>query len=142
MSMRNAACAIALLSLAGAFAESDSRPFKGSANWGFVGEVPPNVGLVSMISGRSSHMGELDGTGKVFFTPLPKDATLTLVAANGDEVQLAAHGEPDSSGAFVGSYRITGGSGRFAGAVGSGDWTAVANADGTVTTNWNGIIGY
>ena len=136
------ACIVALLAAAGAFADNASRPFVGGADWQFVGESPPNVGLVSMLSGKSTHAGMLTGTGEVFFTPLPKDAALTLVAANGDEIHLIAHGEPDADGVFIGSYRITGGTGRFAEAIGSGDWTAVANADGTVTTSWSGIIGY
>ena len=57
------ACIVALLAAAGAFADNASRPFVGGADWQFVGESPPNVGLVSMLSGKSTHTVSPTPTG-------------------------------------------------------------------------------
>jgi hypothetical protein len=76
------------------------------------------------------------------FTPNGFDITgsLTLTAANGDELFVTYHATssyPDpTTGDFspAGTFTIVGGTGRFAGAAGGGTLTAYANATDPATT--------
>ena len=146
MSIRNLSCALGALALVlacsgAAVTHADENvPFKGEMTATFRAFVPPSTGLFD-VTGKSTHMGRITGQARVYFTPLPKDADLTLVAPNGDEVYLKTHGEPDATGAFVGTYQV-GRHGRFEDATGSGSWTSVALDDETVVSTWSGDISY
>ena len=157
--------ALAIISMPAAMADSDSRPFAGSAsgvvtfpmgtecqNYGGA-----NVRTDSDATGTASHLGRtvLDGA---HCTPEMGVDTIageiTLIAANGDKVYLdyaGVNGPPDPVTLILISevdYVITGGTGRFAGASGSGDMTAYVRFDGIgdpewpVTWVWKGTISY
>lgn len=96
--------------------------------------LPSGVG-----SGVATHLGRVTGTGVVV---QPGEARVTLEAANGDQVELVAHYMSDGSGGWAGTYEITGGTGRFADATGSGTLEAELNPDGTFAADAEGRISY
>jgi hypothetical protein len=60
--------------------------------------------------------------------------SLTLVTANGDRLELSFEIVRDrGQESFVGSYSVTGGTGRFTGAAGSGRMTLTPRDDGTAS---------
>src|SRR4029450_4468796 len=59
-------------------------------------------------SGHARHIGRVTGTGVV---TNPGEASVTLEAANHDQIQLVAHYRADGSGGWTGTYEITGGTG-------------------------------
>jgi hypothetical protein len=63
----------------------------------------------------------------------------TMTAADGDLLFLDIEGTEGADG-FSGTYTITGGTGRFEGATGSGSNTATSNPDGTFTVVFDGTI--
>jgi hypothetical protein len=109
-------------------------------------------------TGRFSHLGAATvevthctwidwatGTGEFAF------GTITITAANGDVLTLAHHGTfelafgaegPESSLIDL-EWVVTGGTGRFADATGSGTATAVGDLEaGTTTADYHGTIVY
>jgi hypothetical protein len=98
--------------------------------------------------GISSHLGLGAVAGRSLTTPSPTDPlvsiidpdhdAVTLVAANGDELYLSNSGEDrldlsTPGRVFIrgsGTFRVTGGTGRFAGATGSGTFAVVAAVTG------------
>lgn len=90
---------------------------------------PPILKLKSTGTGIASHMGKatLEAYPTVNLTTAPPFAvsgTLTITAANGDELHASFTGTrsaPDATGAFIinATYTITGGTGRFENASGS-----------------------
>jgi hypothetical protein len=86
--------------------------------------------------GNSTHLGNFTWADTEFadFAAIPGGVavvgTFTMTAANGDELygELATVGSFDEEGDLVihGTYRFTGGTGRFANATGTGDIDAVA----------------
>lgn len=156
---------VAMMSIPAASAKSSSRPFKGSAS-GVVtfpmGTECENYGGANVRTdsdaiGRASHMGRTIVDGQ-HCTPEPGvdtiEGTMTLIAANGDKVFLeyaGVNGPPDPVTWILVSevsFFITGGTGRFEGAEGSGDMTAFVLFEGlddpewAVTWVWEGTIGY
>lgn len=99
-------------------------------------------------AGLASHLGLSAVAGRSLTTPDPKNPlgsiidpdhdAVTLVAANGDELHLSDSGEDflDLSvpgRVFIrgsGTFRVTGGTGRFARATGSGTFEVVAEVTG------------
>ena len=83
------------------------------------------------LSGDSSHLGRTTGTAtEVLVDPdyVSDTVEAALVAANGDTLFLAYEGHfIDADGDSVGTFQITGGTGRFAGATGSGTFVSFAN---------------
>ena len=71
--------------------------------------------------------------------------TQTIVAANGDELtvdtNVAGCADGETAAEPVGTYEITGGTGRFAAATGTGDVVAVALGT-SLSNNWTGTISY
>jgi hypothetical protein len=113
----------------------ESRPFM--AEFTGVGSFAPTPrpGVLTgtgVGSGHATHLGKVNvSTSELLdFTVAPGDVTirdgrLVMVAANGDELHWTYSGSgpvPDASGgvAFGGVFTITGGTGRFADATGSG----------------------
>jgi hypothetical protein len=86
--------------------------------------------------GKSTHLGDFvwADTEYADFAAIPGGVevtgTFTMTAANGDELygELSTVGSFDADGNLViqGSYRFTGGTGRFANATGTGDIEAIA----------------
>lgn len=132
----------------------DEVPFKGKAMSEFRGEDFSNPPFLTtyfeIVSGNCTHMGKITGEAEVHWYVLslepliaiPLSASITLVAANGDELYLThspGSWDPDIQGS-VAEYTITGGTGRFEGASGSGDATATGSGD--VALTWKGTIDY
>jgi hypothetical protein len=84
-------------------------------------------------SGNINRFGHVTETGKLFVTPTPhtaRDAThgsIVATLSGGDQLFLNFTGEVTRSGALTGSIVITGGTGRFANASGSGGISAQIN---------------
>ena len=91
-------------------------------------------------SGNASHMGAITFVSTDCVMPSPtsfsfSDGKLTVTGANGDEVRAVYNGEllpvPDAAPFTLftvsGSYSIVGGTGRFAGATGSGALQGTTN---------------
>jgi hypothetical protein len=132
----------------------ESLPLKG--NFTFHHSPPEPVSLDPLIlfvegdfSGKSTHLGTLTGSGEGLLDvdTLTFVGSFTWVAANGDEIFADFVGfefPSDTPGIFdiVLSFKITGGTGRFAGA--SGSATAVGLDDPfdtmSVTGSFDGSI--
>ena len=146
---------ISLSAATPALANSSQRPFRATLTETLSVEGPLSG------SGNATHMGKVSDSGSLsvdksnFPVSLVFSATGTLTAANGDEVffsyvvtQTDTASPPqgmnyDESG----NYTITGGTGRFAGATGSGtiSGTCVSSFTSTIGTcndTWTGTIGY
>ena len=118
----------------------DEVPFKGSALSQAVSFDPTTMSAVFEITGGNvTHLGSVTGVGTVYYHPVywyPIGADQTLIAANGDELYITA--TPTA-------YAITGGTGRFAGASGSGSMSVEVvgdPADEIVLATWKGTIDY
>ena len=118
------------------------RPFalnaKGVATFNVDGAGNPVSANVSS-SGTATHLGSTTTVGTITFTPDPANpgrllthGTGTMTAANGDTVQLELNGAlvptPGSATATDKfAVRFVGGTGRFAGANGTGSGIVVVN---------------
>jgi hypothetical protein len=149
--------ALGLSGLAGttASASSTARPFQASVS----GAVAPSTATTYVATGAgwASHLGSV-GTyvaNGVVVTADPDVGTETvvetaaIVAANGDTLTLLVHltfeTSETSDGAAVGTgtWTAIGGTGRFAGATGSGTAATHLDRDREVfTTDLTGTIGY
>ena len=105
-------------------------------------------------TGHGSHLGAVTGTGSDCVTPMTTgqftfgNGKLTFVSASGDELHAEYGGtlSPTATAsiyAISGTYRITGGTGRFGTASGSGTLSGVEN----LTTlqgqlNFTGVLSY
>jgi hypothetical protein len=108
---------------------------------------PPPLPVVMEINaaGTGTHVGLctsestvtwVERSGGVWFS-----GPLTITAANGDELFLDTFGWSFPDGGD-GDYVITGGTGRFEDATGSGSFDVVVNADGSQTATLDGTISY
>jgi hypothetical protein len=140
------ASALAAPSLAG-----DTVPIKGQASLTETGRtVDPSTGNVVFfadVAGNLSHLGQFTGTAtEVLFAPDYVSYTVDsiLAAANGDELFVTLDGMfVDAQGNSVGTFQITGGTGRFAGASGSGTFVSLDRGaqvieQGTISTVGSG----
>ena len=105
------------------------RPFslngKGVASIAGGGPVP--VGSI-VGSGNATHLGLFTNTATIYFNPDPNDPTVAhpsgevvFTAADGDKLYIVVEDASMSllTGIGGGTFRITGGTGRFANATGS-----------------------
>jgi hypothetical protein len=110
------------------------RPFKSdvTAVWdnvfsGFNPETPATF----IGGGPTSHMGHTFQTGTLVFDGppaeiIPGHGSVTITAANGDEISFDFEGLLyAATGEGIGTFTLTGGTGRFAGATGSGTFYAL-----------------
>jgi hypothetical protein len=120
----------------------DEVPFKGSALTEFISEdLVELTALYEIVEGEASHLGTLEGSAIVSYVQISEDppiyvpagAEITFVAANGDELWM-------ETGSF--GYVITGGTGRFDGASGEGDFATEVKAPKLVEITWEGVIDY
>src|SRR5262249_52846949 len=83
--------------------------------------------------GQGTHDRRVEGTAIVQFAPdfLSSEGRLTIVAANGDMIDVFAETVTIDPTTDAGSYEILGGTGRFEGASGTGTFVVRFNADGT-----------
>ena len=106
-------------------------------------------------AGRAAHFGRvsLSSTELLDFASAPgslllRDGRMVMVAANGDELYWSYEGggplpRADGTAVFSGTFVITGGTGRFADAAGSGSFDGVGSvADGGAAIAYTGTISY
>jgi hypothetical protein len=114
--------------------ENGPRPFHGrvTAVWDniFDGLLAPPATFAG--GGPVTHMGDTTQTGTLFLGPpdeslvYPGYGSVTIVAANGDKVTFDYEGYLNAlTGEGIGTFTITGGTGRFAGATGGGTFDAL-----------------
>lgn len=160
-----ALAATLLLSVAGPAAAADpARPFLGYTAPGTEASGPPVdcpagavIRYTAEATGYFAHLGRVDfsithctsvdfatGAGTV------TDGTITFVAANGDILRMSHHGtfqlapwpNPTTNDIHM-DWTVTGGTGRFAGATGSGEASAVGDlVAGSTTSVFAGTIAY
>jgi hypothetical protein len=119
------------------------RPFTGklagSATFPLDPSCPLGFKTVSEGSGTMSHLGLVSFTSEHCFAPpnLITQGQATLVAANGDELHMTYTGSCNPAAPPVGGTTtciadevVTGGTGRFAGATGASQVTAVVTNPG------------
>ena len=144
--LRSAVLAALSAASLSAVAGPTSVPF--SANLSTNEQIGPNPALCQSApylagsttgSGHANHLGRVTGTAQDCVTPPTagytytfKDGKLTLIAANGDELRADYSGTLNPTAvqpiyAITGSYRITGGTGRFSSASGSGQLGGTEN---------------
>jgi hypothetical protein len=145
-----------MLTLAPSTRATGTVPFKGIFDGTFAIN-PLNLQLHFSGEGPASHMGDSGIVGDSQLAPAGPGCfqivtdVVTLTAANGDHLLLTNTGQDcfDNTGHIVGtaSFMITGGTGRFAGAKGSGITQVVASPDqsglaGTFILTVRGSISY
>jgi hypothetical protein len=108
-------------------------------------------------SGQATHLGQTSEAGEVFVDLLNPPApgcksetrSVTLTGANGDQITLALTGQSCVTGGPPGattataedSWVVTGGTGRYSGATGSGANTAfIDGATFTAVTTFSGTL--
>jgi hypothetical protein len=137
-------------------------PFHASMNETFMSHAPscdPNL-ICSPITGTglATHLGKTSEAGEVFVDLLNPPApgclsetrTVILTGANGDQITLALTGQTCVTAGQPGTLTIataadawvvTGGTGRYSGATGSGTDTALINgATLTAVTTFSGTL--
>jgi hypothetical protein len=146
--MKWVALAIAALTIAAPAAAADQgsgATFKVGAAYdaNIVGADATGLSVVAAGSATGTEVGSGSWNDTEFaaFTAsgLDINGTLTLTAANGDELFVQYHATtpfPDATGAIhpVGTFTITGGTGRFANATGGGTLAADGNVANPATT--------
>ena len=135
--------------------DKQPRPFHGSvtAVWDdiFNGLFAPPANFAG--GGPVTHMGNTTQTGTLYLGPpdenlmFPGYGSVTIVAANGDQVTFDYEGELDGvTGEGTGTFTFTGGTGRFAGATGQGTFDAHIDlslpTDQPMTVTLDGKISY
>ena len=133
-------------------------PFKlaGSATWdSLANALDPNVGMrFEDGAGQASHLGKFTAAAVLFAEPpinfvVQVDGTVTLVAANGDELYASFQGPLDLlSGEGNAMFVFNGGTGRFRNATGCGELNAYLAIDLSNPVDipmdvfWSGVIDY
>jgi|SRR5947209_10406972 len=123
------------------------RPFKLQGTTGIFGNPFDPAGAQMLGTGEATHLGHWVNDGLIFFDgssgpPFSATAIVHFTAANGDQLDVMLTGKIDLSGVATATYYIVGGTGRFAGASGKGDFTAQPNIDGTLHYTAIGVINY
>lgn len=143
--------AAALSQNAAAVAAGDQVPFKAMFSGSAVLTSPWTI--VFDGSGQASHLGRMANVGDVLVTGLDGSCpggvtavnTETLTAANGDSITVTSHDVTCLTGPMqyhgTGLWTVTGGTGRFGGAAGSGTFDGIADlAAQTFTISLEGTI--
>src|SRR5262245_56856963 len=133
---------------------AEERPFALTGNGvaTFITDAAGNITGANVTgSGTATHLGGWILVGTVEFTADPSNpghflssATPTLIAANGDKLQVSLHGSLDpAAGLDGGPIQFVGGTGRFSGASGSGNFAVEINpATGAFKLTMVGNINY
>src|ERR1044072_689595 len=91
------------------------------------------IGAIPTGSGTATHLGQWTVSGNVKYTPdangvLHSSGDATIVASNGDKVQIQIEGVLDPvAGMDQGLFHIVGGTGRFEGATGDANFVVQIN---------------
>ena len=136
---------VTVLSVLTSFASANSRPFKLSG----ITLLTPREGNTFSWNmdgaGTGTHLGNWTNTGVFVLEPKNGQGTgvVDLVAANGDHLFFTSVGSADPYGQITAIYTITGGTGRFEDASGSGDFLGQLAPDiSSITYTVNGTIDY
>ena len=126
---------------------AQERPFKLQGTTAVIGNPFAPEGAAMEGNGTATHLGNWINDGLVFFDgrscpPFAATAIVHFTAANGDRLEVLLTGTVDASLVATATYHIVGGTGRFAGALGYGDFLAVPNPDGTLSYTATGTIDY
>ena len=139
------------ISICAAYAESglQERPFKATGKGSAVVlSGPPILEIVVTGSGHSTHMGKIGIWQHHLVSVITMtfyDGTFVWTAADGDTIEGSYSGNlvPTSAGFEIhGSFMIDGGTGRFAGASGSGAALGMQYNDNTAELELDGTISY
>lgn len=124
--------ALALLLGAAPVAAAAERPFHSEGLFHVV-DVDGRL-VTTMGTGMATHVGDFTGVNQGKVKPNgDTEALLVLEGANGDSIEILNVHSPvvvDGIPASEGFYMIVGGTGRFAGAGGSGTFLVTFEADG------------
>lgn len=101
-------------------------PFKGSVQYTLTVTVEPDGTILvkAVGTGQATHLGRLtaEASAVVHVDPTTGEVTVSVTAvytaANGDQLSFSGEGRFISPTTDVGTFRITGGSGRFTDATG------------------------
>ena len=129
-----------------------SVPLKGSCALTFTGPAIPRPPIIHQIDTGTchlTHMGltEFYGEQDINVVNGTQSGWRTLTAANGDKLYLTHVGTSAPAGpgliSFVAQFTIVGGTGRFAGATGSGLGTGIATlATHSTSVTFDAVIDY
>ena len=123
------------------------RPFRLEGTTLVLGNPFAPEGAQMKGAGQATHLGSWVNEGVIFFDassgpPFAATAIVHFTAANGDKLDIILAGQIDLSGVATATYHIVGGTGRFANASGTGDFTAQPNVDGSLHYTAAGVINY
>ena len=123
------------------------RPFKLQGTTEVIGNPFAPEGAAMEGHGTATHLGKWTNEGPIFFDgssgpPFPATGIVHFTAANGAQLEVLLTGTIDASLVATATYHIVGGTGRFAGASGHGDFAASPNPDGTLSYTATGTIDY
>ena len=127
---------LVLMGLARPLPAADDAPFTYAGTVEFVENV--NKYHVFAWEGRANHLGRCTGLGLVWSRGFSREADVTLENDRGDSIDFFMEWRTDpGTGEGIGVYEITGGTGRFADATGSGSLHVVPGEgvflDGTIS---------
>lgn len=116
-------CRLLLAALAaaalGAGAGAEESRFRAEAAGAHAGQERGSI--VITLEGRATHLGDFSGTLLVSGGTFKKRGAMTLANAAADSLNLDFEvADPDRDGVFAGTYTVTGGTGRFERASGTG----------------------
>lgn len=125
---------------------ANSVPFKGRADAVITSSV--DIGsdrhLTATATGEATHLGRFirEENAVLHLMDGTLDGSLTFVAANGDELFVEFEGGFTGPGVAEGTYAITGGTGRFAGATGEAIFKAVTTDGLHFAITFDGTIDF
>lgn len=153
-----AAAAAVMITASPVATAATTRPFKSEITAQASFAETPVPGVLTLMGsgvGHASHLGNVtvSTTETLDFVTSPgslviRDGTMVMVAANGDELRWAYEGSgsmPDAQGvsAFSGTFLVTGGTGKFADATGSGTFDGTGSTlTGVAIVSYLGRIAY
>jgi hypothetical protein len=127
--------AVPVLGLASpAGASANAVPFKASVAGTFTSNFPI---LTYAGTGNASHLGKIRSSSIGVLVQ-----TETLTAANGDTLTLLDIQTVISTNEALGQWTVTGGTGRFSNANGSGTSDLIHTGGSAFTQTWTGTIAY
>jgi len=119
-----------------------SRRFYGTAEGAVTEFTTPTDWVIDYV-GNATHLGQFTRRELVSFTgPGTVEGRIVFVASNGDELNVDFEGQFVSANDAVGTYTITGGSGRFSHATGSAVFAASTPDFLHVSVTFDGTIDY
>ncbi|MHC4406457.1 MAG: hypothetical protein ACYTG0_43075 [Planctomycetota bacterium] len=120
---------------------ADELPFSADAVVEFVDYY--KNGFITAGFGNATHLGEIAVMGQVRVFGDRSTSTIMLTAANGDSIVMQSESAFDPElGHFIGTYTVSEGTGRFAGATGYGVIEPVPLGGGQFNVLYDGVISY